>query len=186
MNDDDVDPGARDADASLDEHEVDPLEVDRDDELLDTLGRGERPDVDDPLLALFADWRAETGSAELPALPSDEEIEVALAPNVSRLRPRRGGEEGEPGPVRLAVQPGDLDALRVDPGPVVGPERGELDVEQRAVVVLGRAEHRAVRDPRVEGILGRDQLPARPVGGRGRCRLVVQRRERIVGGHHRR
>lgn len=91
MNDDDVDPGARDDDASLDEHEVDPLGVDRDDELLDALGRGERPEGDDPLLALFADWRAETGSAELPALPSDEQIEVALAPNVSRLWPRRGG-----------------------------------------------------------------------------------------------
>lgn len=90
MNDDDVDPGTRDDDASLGAHDVDPAEVARDDELLDLLGSGDRPAGDDPLLALLADWRAETGAAELPALPSAEEIEVALAPNVSRLWPRGG------------------------------------------------------------------------------------------------
>lgn len=90
MNDDEVDPGTRDDDASLTERDVDRFEVDRDDELLAALGRGERPQDDDPLLALLADWRAEVDSAELPPLPGDEEIEVALAPNVSRLRSRRG------------------------------------------------------------------------------------------------
>ena len=90
MNDDEVDPGTRDDDASLDELDVDRAEVDREDELLDMLGRGDRPEGDDPLTALLADWRADLDSAELPDLPSDEEIEVALAPNVSRLRPRRG------------------------------------------------------------------------------------------------
>lgn len=90
MNDDDVVRGTRDDAASLDAHDVDPARVDHDDELLDLLGSGERPGGDDPLLALLADWRAETGAAELPALPSAEEIEVALAPNVTQLRPRRG------------------------------------------------------------------------------------------------
>ncbi|WP_314038505.1 anti-sigma-D factor RsdA [Dietzia sp. CH92] len=90
MNDDDVDPGRRDDAASLDVPDADHPEVDRDDALLDALGRGERPEGDDPLLALLADWRAETDAVELPALPSYEEIEVALAPNVSRLWPRRG------------------------------------------------------------------------------------------------
>lgn len=90
MNDDDVDPGTRDDDASLGAHDVDPAEVAHDDELLDLLGSGGRPAGDDPLLALLADWRAETGAAELPALPAAEEIEVALAPNVSRLWPRGG------------------------------------------------------------------------------------------------
>ena len=90
MNDDDVDPGTRDDAASLEEHGVDPAEVDRDEELLDALGRGEHPAGDDPLIALLAGWRAEVDAGELPDLPSDEEIEVALAPNVSRLWPRRG------------------------------------------------------------------------------------------------
>ncbi len=90
MNDDDVDPGSRADDASLGAHDVDPAEVAYDDELLDLLGSGGRPAGDDPLLKLLADWRAETGAAELPALPSAEEIEVALAPNVSLLRPRGG------------------------------------------------------------------------------------------------
>ncbi|MDV8000984.1 hypothetical protein [Rhodococcus sp. IEGM 1408] len=90
MNDDDVDPGTRDDDASLDEHGPSPAEVERDDDLLSALGNGDRPDGDDALLALFAEWRAEVASAPLPELPSDEEIGVALAPNVSRLWPRRG------------------------------------------------------------------------------------------------
>lgn len=90
MNDDDFDQQAWNDVASLDAHNVDQAEVERADELLDLLGRGDRPDGDDPLLALLADWRAETGAAELPALPSAEEIEVAMAPNVSLLRPRRG------------------------------------------------------------------------------------------------
>lgn len=90
MNDDDVDPGTRADDASLGAHDVDPAEVAYDDELLGLLGSGGRPAGDDPLLTLLADWRAETGAAELPALPSAEEIEVALAPNVSLLRPRGG------------------------------------------------------------------------------------------------
>ena len=89
MNDDEVDPGTRDDDASLGAHDVDPAEVAHDDELLDLLGAGDRPD-DDALAALLADWRAETAAAELPALPTAEEIEVAMAPNVSRLWPRRG------------------------------------------------------------------------------------------------
>ncbi|MFS4490331.1 hypothetical protein BXY47_2925 [Dietzia kunjamensis] len=99
MNDE-VDPGTRDDDASLHVHDVDGhdedrvdedrVEVDRDDELLDALGRGDRPEGDEPLVALLADWRAEVDSAGLPELPSDEQIEVALAPNVSRLWPRRG------------------------------------------------------------------------------------------------
>ena len=90
MNDDDVDPGTRDDAASLDEHGPDPVEVERDDEHLSALGGGDRPSGDDALLALLADWRAEVGSAPLPELPSDEEIGVALAPNVTRLWPRRG------------------------------------------------------------------------------------------------
>lgn len=90
MNNDDVDPGTRDDAASLDAHGVDPAAVDRDEELLDALGRGERPAGDDPLIALLAGWRAEVDAGELPELPSDEEIEIALAPNVSRLWPRRG------------------------------------------------------------------------------------------------
>ncbi|WP_141564780.1 hypothetical protein [Dietzia alimentaria] len=90
MNDDDVEPGTGDDAASLDEHDVDPVEVDRDDELLNALGRGEHPLDDDPLVALLAGWRAEVDAGDLPALPSDEEVEVALAPNVSRLWPRRG------------------------------------------------------------------------------------------------
>lgn len=90
MNDDDVDPGTRDDDASLDEHGPDQAEVDRDDELLTALGSGDQPAGDDALLALFAEWRAEVDSAPLPELPGDQAIEVALAPNVSRLWPRRG------------------------------------------------------------------------------------------------
>ncbi|UVE94929.1 hypothetical protein [Dietzia sp. B32] len=90
MNDDEVDPGTRDDDASLVEHDVDRAELDRDDELLDALGRGDRPAGDDALVAILADWRADLDSAALPDLPSDEEIEVALSPNVSRLWPRRG------------------------------------------------------------------------------------------------
>lgn len=90
MNNDDVDPGTRDDAASLDAHGVNPAAVDRDEELLDALGRGEHPAGDDPLIALLAGWRAEVEAGELPELPSDEEIEVALAPNVSRLWPRRG------------------------------------------------------------------------------------------------
>ena len=88
MNDDEVGSGPRDDDASLGAHDVDPAEVTRDDELLDLLGAGDRPD-DDALAALLADWRADTAAAELPALPTAEEIEVAMAPNVSRLWPRR-------------------------------------------------------------------------------------------------
>ena len=94
MNDDEVDPGTWDHDASLGAHEVDPVEVAHDDELLDLLGAGERSDDDDALAALLADWRAGTAAAELPALPSAEEIEVAMAPNVSRLWPRGGRSMG--------------------------------------------------------------------------------------------
>lgn len=92
MNDDDVDPGTRDHDdaASLDDHGWDPAEVERDDEHINALGRGDRPAGDDALLALLAGWRAEVDAAPLPALPGDQEIAVALAPNVTRLRPRRG------------------------------------------------------------------------------------------------
>ncbi|OAV79193.1 hypothetical protein AYO52_09140 [Dietzia sp. 111N12-1] len=89
MNDE-VEPGTRDDDASLYGPDADQAEVDRDDALLDTLGRGDRPEGDEPLLALLADWRADLDSAKLPELPGDEQIEVALAPNVSRLWPRRG------------------------------------------------------------------------------------------------
>lgn len=94
MNDDDVARGTWADDASLDAHDVDAAAVDHDDELLDLLGSGERPAGDDPLLALLADWRAETGAADLPALPSAEEIEVAMAPNVTPFRPR-GGRRGD-------------------------------------------------------------------------------------------
>lgn len=94
MNDDDVDPGTRADDASLGAHDVDPAEVARDDELLDLLGSGDRAGDDDALAALLADWRADTAAAGLPALPTAEEIEVALAPNVSRLWPR-GGRSGK-------------------------------------------------------------------------------------------
>lgn len=90
MNDDNVDPGSRDEPASLDAHRPDPAEVERDDALLDALGRGEQPDGDDPLVSLLSGWRAELDATELPDLPTDEQIEVALAPEVSRLRPRRG------------------------------------------------------------------------------------------------
>ncbi|MDX2356782.1 hypothetical protein [Dietzia sp. PP-33] len=90
MNDDDVDPGSRDDSASLDGYGPDPAEVERDDELLGVLGVGDRPADADALLALLAEWRAEVGSAPLPELPDEEEIAVALAPNVSRLRARRG------------------------------------------------------------------------------------------------
>lgn len=90
MNDE-VDPGNRDDDASLHGHAVDRHdEVHRDDDLLDALGRGDRPEGDGPLVDLLADWRAEVDSTGLPELPSDQQIEVALAPNVSRLWPRRG------------------------------------------------------------------------------------------------
>lgn len=90
MNDDDVDPGTRADAASLDEYDVDPAAVERDDELLDVLGGGDRPDREDVLLAMLADWRSELDAAPLPALPSEQEIDVALAPNVTRLWPRRG------------------------------------------------------------------------------------------------
>ncbi|MBB1027173.1 hypothetical protein G6026_05565, partial [Dietzia sp. DQ11-38-2] len=90
MNDDDVDPGTRDDAASLDGHGPDTEAVERDDLLLDTLGAGDRPTDGDALATLLADWRGEIDSAPLPELPSDEEIGVALAPNVSRLWPRRG------------------------------------------------------------------------------------------------
>lgn len=90
MNDDDVDPGTRDDAASLDQHDVVTAEVERDDELLGVLGDGEHPLRGDALIDLLAAWRSEVGSAPLPALPSEQEIEVALAPNVTRLWPRRG------------------------------------------------------------------------------------------------
>ncbi len=90
MNDDEVDPGTRDDDASLTDERCEPGEVERDDALLDALAAGDRPASEDPLLALLSDWRAEVGAAPLPGLPSAEEIEIALAPNVSRLWPRRG------------------------------------------------------------------------------------------------
>lgn len=90
MNDDDVDPGTRDDAASLDAHGPDPEAVERDDELLRVLGVGDRPAGSDALAALLADWREEVDSAPLPDLPGQEEIEAALAPNVSRLWPRRG------------------------------------------------------------------------------------------------
>ncbi|WP_253919727.1 hypothetical protein [Dietzia psychralcaliphila] len=90
MNDDDVDPGTRDDAASLDEPGPDPEALQRDDELLSVLGAGNRPADTDALAAILADWRGEVDSAPLPALPGDEEIEVALASNVSRLWPRRG------------------------------------------------------------------------------------------------
>lgn len=90
MNDDDVDAGTRDDAASLDAHRPGRAEIDRDDALLDALGRGEQPAGGDPLATLLSNWRAELGSADLPALPSDEEIEAAMAPNVSRLWSRRG------------------------------------------------------------------------------------------------
>ncbi|WP_255584197.1 hypothetical protein [Dietzia sp. ANT_WB102] len=89
MNDDEVDPGTRDDDASLAEHDVDWFALNRDDALLDSLGRGDRPEGDETLIALLANWRAEVSAAELPELPGDEEIEAALAPNVSSLWPRR-------------------------------------------------------------------------------------------------
>ena len=92
MNDDDVDhttgPGD---DASLDHAACDPADLDATEAALAALGAGGRPgDADDPLLALLADWRAETAAAPLPALPSDEEIAAALSPNVVPLRPLRG------------------------------------------------------------------------------------------------
>ncbi|PAY23689.1 hypothetical protein CEY15_07300 [Dietzia natronolimnaea] len=90
MNDDEVGPGTRDDAASLDGHGPDPEAVERDDQLLDALGAGGRPTDTDTLATLLADWRGELDSAPLPELPGDEEIGVALAPNVSRLWPRRG------------------------------------------------------------------------------------------------
>lgn len=116
MNDDHVDPaeaGDDDDVASLAEHAYDPGEVDRDEDLLAALGAGDRPggsgsgadagsgsDSDSALLALLADWRAELDAAPLPALPDDDEIAVALAPNVSRGafdrdRSRSGGRYGK-------------------------------------------------------------------------------------------
>lgn len=90
MNDDDFGQQGWDDVASLDAQDVDRAEVARDDELLDLLGSGELTDSDDPLVALLADWRAETYAAAMPPLPSAEEIEVAMASNVTQLRPRRG------------------------------------------------------------------------------------------------
>lgn len=95
MNDDHVDSttGGDDV-ASLADHGYDPAELERDEELLAALGAGERPGADGAdadLLAMLADWRSEVGSAPLPDLPGDEEIAVALSPNVAPLRPRRGG-----------------------------------------------------------------------------------------------
>lgn len=90
MNDDDFGQQGWDDVASLDAQDVDRAEVARDDELLDLLGSGELTDSDDPLVALLADWRAETDAAAMPPLPSAEEIEVAMASNVTQLRPRRG------------------------------------------------------------------------------------------------
>ena len=89
MNDDEVDPGTRDDDASLAEHDVNRFALNRDDALLDSLGRGDRPESDETLIALLANWRAEVSAAELPELPGDEEIEAVLAPNVSPLWSRR-------------------------------------------------------------------------------------------------
>ncbi|GLB64997.1 hypothetical protein NCCP2495_28770 [Dietzia sp. NCCP-2495] len=89
MNDDDFGQQGWDDVASLDAQDVDRAEVARDDELLDLLGSGELTDSDDPLVALLADWRAETDAAAMPPLPSAEEIEVAMASNVTQLRPRR-------------------------------------------------------------------------------------------------
>lgn len=95
MNDDHVDSTTGDDDvASLADYGYDPAELERDENLLAALGAGERPGADGAdtaLLAVLADWRAEFDSAPLPELPGDDEIAVALAPNVSRLRPRRGG-----------------------------------------------------------------------------------------------
>ena len=90
MNDDDFGQQGWDDVASLDAQDVDRAEVARDDELLDLLGNGDLTDSDDPLVALLAGWRAETDAAAMPPLPSAEEIEVAMAPNVTQLRPRRG------------------------------------------------------------------------------------------------
>ena len=104
MNHDDVDGTRGIDDASLEYPEsdqagfdtagFDTAELDRSEALLAALGAGLRPGSDDassdPLAALLADWRAETDAAPLPALPGEEEIAVALAPNVAPLRPRRG------------------------------------------------------------------------------------------------
>ena len=73
-DDDTVDPVGNDQfdAASLDALDLDPEAVERDDALLDLLGRGQAPEGDDPLAALLSDWRAEVDADELPALPSDE------------------------------------------------------------------------------------------------------------------
>lgn len=100
MNDDHVDPDAGTDDvASLADHGIDPAEIERDEELLAALGAGERPEAEGTaaaLSALLADWREEVDADPLPELPSDDEISVALSPNVSRLRPRRrrSGSDG--------------------------------------------------------------------------------------------
>ncbi|MFL0580424.1 hypothetical protein [Dietzia sp. 179-F 9C3 NHS] len=87
MNDDaDHTTGPGD-DASLYHAACDPADLDATEAALAALGAGGHPgDADDPLLALLADWRAETAAAPLPALPSDEEIAAALSPNVVPLR----------------------------------------------------------------------------------------------------
>lgn len=94
MNDDHVDPVTGNDDvASLADYGGDPAEVERDEALLAALGAGELPaddGADAALLAMLADWREEVSSAPLPALPTDDEIAVALSPNVTRMRPRRG------------------------------------------------------------------------------------------------
>lgn len=94
MNDDHVDPVAGNDDvASLADHAGDPAEIERDEAFLAALGAGERPagdGADAALLAILGEWRDEVDSAPFPALPSDDEIAVALSPNVTRLRPRRG------------------------------------------------------------------------------------------------
>lgn len=68
----------------------DPADLERTEAELTALGAGERPGGEDPLLALLADWRAQVAAAPLPALPTDDEIAVALTPGVTPLRPRRG------------------------------------------------------------------------------------------------
>lgn len=93
MNDDHVDPVFRSEDVASLADGIDPAEIDRDDAFLAALGAGERPaggDADAALLAILANWRDEVDSAPLPALPGDDEIAVALSPNITRMRPRSG------------------------------------------------------------------------------------------------
>lgn len=86
--------------------EDDRFETNRVDELLDALGRGERPGAadssDDALFGMLLDWRSTTEAAPLPSGPSEAEIDAAFAgapdgPRVASLadaRERRDRRSG--------------------------------------------------------------------------------------------